>query len=48
MQKQILETARLVLREMSLEDLDFMAAKLVDSDVMRFYPKCYDQPQSAD
>lgn len=37
----ILETSRLVLREMSLADLDFVAAMLADPEVMRYYPKCY-------
>ena len=33
-QKQILETPRLVLREMSLADLDFVAVMLADPEVM--------------
>lgn len=37
----ILETPRLMLRELSLEDLDFVAGMLGDPQVMRFYPKCY-------
>ena len=37
----VLETPRLVLREMSPADLDFVAAMLADPQVMRFYPKCY-------
>jgi RimJ/RimL family protein N-acetyltransferase len=45
--KSVLETNRLVLREMSPEDLDFVAAMLADSDVMRFYPKCYSREESA-
>ena len=39
--KLILETPRLILREMSPEDLDFVAAMLADAEVMRFYPRCY-------
>jgi RimJ/RimL family protein N-acetyltransferase len=39
--KIILETARLVLREMTLDDLDFMAALLGDRETMRFYPQDY-------
>ena len=35
----VLETERLFLREMALPDLDFVAAMLGDSDVMRFYPR---------
>jgi [ribosomal protein S5]-alanine N-acetyltransferase len=37
----ILVTPRLALREMTLDDLDFVAAMLADPEVMRFYPKCY-------
>lgn len=37
----VLETPRLVLREMSLADLDFVASMLAHPEVMRFYPKCY-------
>jgi RimJ/RimL family protein N-acetyltransferase len=39
MSRLILETRRLFLREMSLEDLDFMAELLAHPEVMRFYPK---------
>jgi [ribosomal protein S5]-alanine N-acetyltransferase len=35
----VIETSRLVLREISLEDLDFMAEMLGDPEVMRFWPK---------
>ena len=34
----VLETTRLVLCEMSVVDLDFVAAMLADPQVMRFYP----------
>ena len=44
--KQILETPRLLLREMSLTDLDFVAAMLADPEVMRFYPKCYSREEA--
>jgi len=47
MQKQILETARLVLCEMSLDDLDFLAMMLADPEVMRYYPKCYTRDEAA-
>jgi ribosomal-protein-alanine N-acetyltransferase len=43
----ILETERLILREMSLEDLDFVAEMLAHPEVMRFYPKCYSRDESA-
>jgi [ribosomal protein S5]-alanine N-acetyltransferase len=42
----ILETARLILREMSLADLDFVAEMLADSEVMRYYPKCYSREEA--
>jgi [ribosomal protein S5]-alanine N-acetyltransferase len=45
--QQILETARLILREMSLDDLDFVAAMLADCEVMRYYPKCYTREEAA-
>jgi [ribosomal protein S5]-alanine N-acetyltransferase len=47
MSKQILETARLVLREMTPDDLDFVAAMLADPEVMRYYPKCYTREEAA-
>ncbi len=43
----VLETDRLALREMSLDDLDFVATMLADPQVMRFYPKCYSREESA-
>jgi [ribosomal protein S5]-alanine N-acetyltransferase len=43
---QILETPRLVLREMSPDDLDFVAAMLADPEVMRYYPKCYSRDEA--
>ena len=46
MQNQILETARLVLREMSPDDLDFVAVMLADPEVMRYYPKCYSREEA--
>jgi RimJ/RimL family protein N-acetyltransferase len=42
----ILETSRLILREMSLDDLDFVAAMLADPEVMRYYPKCYSRAEA--
>jgi ribosomal-protein-alanine N-acetyltransferase len=44
--KTILETARLALREMSLDDLDFVAAMLGHPEVMRFYPKIYSRDEA--
>jgi RimJ/RimL family protein N-acetyltransferase len=45
--RAILETPRLVLREMWLGDLDFIAALLADPEVMRFYPRCYSREEAA-
>jgi RimJ/RimL family protein N-acetyltransferase len=43
----ILVTSRLLLREMSRDDLDFVAAMLADPDVMRFYPRPYSREEAA-
>jgi RimJ/RimL family protein N-acetyltransferase len=40
MSQLVLQTARLQLREMTWDDLDFVAMMLGDPQVMRFYPKC--------
>src|SRR5208282_5034154 len=45
--KVILETPRLILREMSMDDLDFVAVMLADPEVMRYYPKCYTRDEAA-
>jgi ribosomal-protein-alanine N-acetyltransferase len=42
----ILVTKRLALREMTLADLDFVAAMLADPEVMRFYPRCYSREEA--
>ena len=42
----VLETPRLALREMSLDDLDFVAAMLGHPEVMRFYPKVYSRDKA--
>src|SRR2546429_446869 len=39
--KTVLETTRLVLREMTMADLDFVAAIPGDLEPMRFYPQAY-------
>ena len=44
--KIILETPRLLLREMTLQDLDFVAAMLADPEVMRYYPHCCTREES--
>jgi RimJ/RimL family protein N-acetyltransferase len=43
----IFETARLSLREMTRDDLDFVAAMLADPEVMRYYPRCYTRDEAA-
>lgn len=35
----MIETSRLILREMSAADLDFVAAMMADPEVMRFWPR---------
>jgi RimJ/RimL family protein N-acetyltransferase len=42
----ILETARLSLRELVPEDLDFVAEMLADPEVMRYYPKTYSRGEA--
>jgi RimJ/RimL family protein N-acetyltransferase len=44
----ILETKRLILREMSLADLDFVAAMLAHPEVMHHWPKCYNREEAAE
>jgi RimJ/RimL family protein N-acetyltransferase len=43
----ILETPRLVLMELSLDDLDFIATMMSDPHVMRFYPKRLNRDEAA-
>jgi len=42
-----IETERLTLRELSQDDLDFVATMLGDPDVMRYYPKVLTRDESA-
>jgi RimJ/RimL family protein N-acetyltransferase len=44
--KHVVDTPRLILREMSLGDLDFIAAMMADPEVMRYYPKCYSRDEA--
>ncbi len=44
--KIVLETPRLLLREMSLDDLDFVAGMLAHPEVMRFYPQVYSRQEA--
>lgn len=46
--KMVLETPRLRLREVSREDLDFVAAMRSHPKVMGFYPKLYSREESAE
>jgi len=36
-----IETARTIMREMIIGDIDFLAEMMGDPEVMRFYPRCY-------
>ena len=45
---QILQTARLTVRELVPADLDFMAEMLADAEVMRYYPKRLTRDLSSD
>jgi ribosomal-protein-alanine N-acetyltransferase len=47
MSKIILQTARLTLREMAWDDLDFVASMLADPLVMRHYPNCYSRDEAS-
>ena len=42
----VLVTERLVLREMVLADLDFVASMLADPEVMRYWPRCYTRAEA--
>ena len=46
MTKLILQTPRLSLREMTWDDLDFVAMMLGDPLVMRHYPKCHSRDEA--
>lgn len=46
--KTILETPRLSLREMSMDDLDFVAGMLAHPEVMQFWPKCYHRDEAVE
>ncbi len=43
MPKKILETERLFLREMNMDDYDALYAVLTDSDIMQHYPYTFDE-----
>jgi RimJ/RimL family protein N-acetyltransferase len=48
MRDPVLQTLRLSLREMSLEDPGFVASMLAHPEVMRFLPRCYSREEAED
>jgi RimJ/RimL family protein N-acetyltransferase len=44
--KTILQTPRLLLRELDLDDLDFVAALLADPEVMRYWPRTHTREEA--
>jgi len=44
--KTILQTPRLLLREIAPDDLDFVAAMLAHPEVMRYYPRLYSRDEA--
>jgi RimJ/RimL family protein N-acetyltransferase len=46
--KQILETPRLFLRELTLDDLDFIAEMTADVEVMRYFTNPLTRPQAVE
>src|ERR671917_591908 len=46
MGKTVLETPRLILRELDPDDLDFVAALLADPEVMRYWPRPYTREEA--
>lgn len=46
--RTVLETERLILRELDMSDLDTIAAMLMHPEVMRFWPRPYTYAESAD
>jgi RimJ/RimL family protein N-acetyltransferase len=42
----ILETDRLMLRELTLDDLDFVAEMVAHPEVMHFWPKTYNRNEA--
>lgn len=41
--RMVIETQRLILREMNMDDFDALYAVLADSDIMRHYPFTFDE-----
>ena len=42
----VLETGRLILREMTLDDVDELLEVFSDPEAMQFYPKPFDRPMT--
>ena len=47
-QKAIIETERLFLREMNMDDFDALYKVLLDSDIMQHYPYTFDEKRVSD
>ncbi len=47
-QKYILTTTRLGLRQMTMDDLNFVAKMLACADVMQYYPQVYNREEAAE
>lgn len=48
MMEKVLETERLFLREMNMEDFDALYAVLADSEIMQHYPYLFDEKRVRD
>jgi len=46
--KVILETRRLILREMGMQDLEFISSMLMSAKVMRYWPRPHTREESAE
>ena len=46
--ESILETPRLLLREMTRHDIDFVYELVSNPEVMRYWPKCYSREEAGD
>ena len=45
--RKILETERLFLREMSMDDFDALYAVLADPEIMQHYPYTFDEERTS-
>jgi RimJ/RimL family protein N-acetyltransferase len=46
--KLVLETPRLILRELNLSDLDFVETMFSHPEVMQFFPRCFSRDESTE